>query len=97
MGYATVFVFVTSPLANTLDISCQLWILLEDGCRPHTDLVTGAFASGAGWKLNAPFVSSTNVVLPTLPLLSTDIGLYMEFESLVLNGRVVVWKPGADP
>ena len=72
-------------------------MLVDGWCRLHTDRATGAFASGAGWKLNTPFVSSTNVVLPTLPLLSTDIGLYIEFESLALNGRIVVWKPGADP
>jgi len=43
-----------------------------------TDLVMGALAIEAGWKLKTPFASSTMRLLgllPVLSLLSTDMGL----------------------
>ena len=57
MGYTAVLVLVTSPLTNVLHI-CINSRCSSARLENLTDLMTGALAIDAGWKLNAPFASS---------------------------------------
>lgn len=89
MGNTAVLVFVAPSLPDVLR-NGQSYRWGNVRRRQFTDFVTGAFGINEGWKLNTPLESSTMKVLPWLVLLWADMGLFKEFGSEALRGRVVV-------
>ena len=74
---------LAAGLHSIRDMSIQVNGTLP-GSGLHTDLVTGDVASDVGWNLKTPLPFSVRI-LPCLPALSSDIGLYCE-EAFVSDG-----------